>query len=307
MSNTFLLYRKFIKSGRRESWFLLLLLSLIWGSSFILIKEGLVAFTPEQTTALRVSIAFLFMLPLVFKNYKKLPKDKRKYIIIVGIVGNLLPSLFFSLAQTELESSITGMLNGLVPLFALLIAVYIFKYKIKYYQLIGIIIGFAGTLILSLVNTSGSFGGVNIYALLVVMATLCYAISLNLIAVHLSEVGAITVSALALATIGPAALIYLFSTDFTTVLMTDPNAMRSLGAMLIIGILGTAIGIILYTRLIQTTNVFFAGIVTYMIPIVAVFWGLIYGEKIYALHFAGLLLILTGVYFVNKSEDKIKI
>ncbi|HMQ68862.1 MAG TPA: DMT family transporter [Ignavibacteria bacterium] len=305
MSNTILLYRKFIKSGRGEPWFLLLLLSLIWGSSFILIKEGLIAFTPEQATALRVSIAFVFMLPFVFKNFKKLPKEKRKYIIVIGIVGNLLPSLFFSLAETELESSITGMLNGLTPLFALLIAVYIFKYKIEFYQIVGIIIGFAGTIILSLVNTTGSFGGVNIYALLVVTATLCYAISLNLIAVHLSETGAVTVSALALATIGPVSMIYLFSTDFISVFMTNPDALRSFGAMVILGILGTAVGIVLYTRLIQTTSVFFAGIVTYMIPIVAVFWGLIYGEKIFALHFAGLLLILTGVYYVNKSEDKI--
>lgn len=306
MVNKFLLYRKFIKPGKAESWFLLLLLSLIWGSSFILIKEGLVAFTPEQATALRVSIAFLFMLPFVIKNFKKLPKDKIKYVVVIGVVGNLLPSLLFSLAETELESSITGMLNGLVPLFALMIAVYIFGYKIKFYQVIGILIGFVGTILLSFVNTAGNFGAINIYALLVVLAALCYAISLNLIAVHLSEVGAVTVSALALATIGPAAMIYLFSTDFVSVFMNHPYALRSFTAMIIIGVLGTAIGIVLYTRLIQTTSVFFAGIVTYMIPIVAVFWGLMYGEKIFALHFAGLLLILTGVYYVNKSEDKIK-
>lgn len=300
------MYRKFIKPGKAESWFLLLLLSLIWGSSFVLIKEGLVAFTPEQAAALRVSIAFLFMLPFVFKNYKRLPKEKIKYVIIVGVVGNLTPAFLFSLAETELESAITGMLNGLTPLFALLIAVYIFSYKIKSFQIIGILIGFAGTVILSLVNTSGNFGSLNIYALLVVTATFCYAISLNIIAVHLNEVSAITVSSLALAAIGPVSLIYLFSTDFISVLINHPAAVKSFSAMLILGVVGTAIGVMLYTRLIQTTSVFFAGIVTYLIPIVAVFWGLMYGEKIFALHFAGLLLILTGVYYVNKSEKKFK-
>lgn len=299
------MYRKFIKPGKAESWFLLLLLSLIWGSSFILIKEGLVAFSAEQSAALRVSIAFLFMLPFLFKNFKKLPKEKIKFIIIVGVIGNLIPALLFALAEKELESSVTGMLNGLTPLFALMIAVYIFSYKIKYFQIIGILIGFAGTIILSLVNTSGNFGSLNIYALLVVTATLCYAISLNIIAVHLNEVSAITVSSLALATIGPVSLIYLLSTDFISLMISHPAAMKSFTAILILGVVGTAIGIMLYTRLIQTTSVFFAGIVTYLIPVVAVFWGLIYGEKIFALHFAGLLLILTGVYFVNKYEDKI--
>lgn len=299
------MYRKFIKPGKAESWFLLLLLSLIWGSSFILIKEGLVAFSAEQSAALRVSIAFLFMLPFVFKNFKKLPKEKIKFIIIVGVIGNLIPALLFALAEKELESSVTGMLNGLTPLFALMIAVYIFSYKIKYFQITGILIGFAGTIILSLVNTSGNFGSLNIYALLVVTATLCYAISLNIIAVHLNEVSAITVSSLALATIGPVSLIYLLSTDFISLMISHPAAMKSFTAILILGVVGTAIGIMLYTRLIQTTSVFFAGIVTYLIPVVAVFWGLIYGEKIFALHFAGLLLILTGVYFVNKYEDKI--
>lgn len=299
------MYRKFIKPGKAESWFLLLLLSLIWGSSFILIKEGLVAFSAEQSAALRVSIAFLFMLPFLFKNFKKLPKEKIKFIIIVGVIGNLIPALLFALAEKELESSVTGMLNGLTPLFALMIAVYIFSYKIKYFQIIGILIGFAGTIILSLVNTSGNFGSLNIYALLVVTATLCYAISLNIIAVHLNEVGAITVSSLALATIGPVSLIYLLSTDFISLMISHPAAMKSFTAILILGVVGTAIGIMLYTRLIQTTSVFFAGIVTYLIPVVAVFWGLMYGEKIFALHFAGLLLILTGVYFVNKYEEKI--
>lgn len=299
------MYRKFIKPGKAESWFLLLLLSLIWGSSFILIKEGLVAFSAEQSAALRVSIAFLFMLPFLFKNFKKLPKEKIKFIIIVGVIGNLIPALLFALAEKELESSVTGMLNGLTPLFALMIAVYIFSYKIKYFQIIGILIGFAGTIILSLVNTSGNFGSLNIYALLVVTATLCYAISLNIIAVHLNEVSAITVSSLALATIGPVSLIYLLSTDFISLMISHPAAMKSFTAILILGVVGTAIGIMLYTRLIQTTSVFFAGIVTYLIPVVAVFWGLMYGEKIFALHFAGLLLILTGVYFVNKYEEKI--
>lgn len=299
------MYRKFIKPGKAESWFLLLLLSLIWGSSFILIKEGLVAFSAEQSAALRVSIAFLFMLPFLFKNFKKLPKEKIKFIIIVGVIGNLIPALLFALAEKELESSVTGMLNGLTPLFALMIAVYIFSYKIKYFQITGILIGFAGTIILSLVNTSGNFGSLNIYALLVVTATLCYAISLNIIAVHLNEVSAITVSSLALATIGPVSLIYLLSTDFISLMISHPAAMKSFTAILILGVVGTAIGIMLYTRLIQTTSVFFAGIVTYLIPVVAVFWGLMYGEKIFALHFAGLLLILTGVYFVNKYEEKI--
>lgn len=294
--------KRFLKTERIESLFLLFILSLIWGSSYILIKKGLVAFSPVQVGTIRIVFAFFFMLPFAIRHFKLIPKEKFKLLFFTGMVGNLIPAILFALAQTRLESSLTGILNALTPIFVLLIAVFIFKYKIIFLQILGMIIGFIGTIGLSFVSSGGGIGQMNVYVWLIVLATLCYAASLNFIKAYLSGFNSIVITAMSMLSIGPLALIILLTTNFWDIIKYNPDAFESLGYLAILGIVGTAIGLILYTRLIQMTTPVFASSVTYLIPIVAIFWGLLDHEILYPLHYAGMLLILLGIYFVNKSE-----
>lgn len=281
------------------------MLALIWGSSYILIKKGLVVFSALQVGTIRIAFAFLFLLPSALRNLKKVPAGKWKVIFFTGIVGNLIPSILFALAETNLESSLTGILNALSPIFTMLIAVYFFSFRIRLLQITGIIIGFAGTIGLSFINSSGGIGSMNIFVWLTIIATFCYALSLNFIKAYLGDVSSMVITSLAVFTIGPVSIIYLFSTDFLEVVQNTPGSYEALGYISILGVFGTAIGLILYTRLIHMTTAIFASSVTYLVPIVAIFWGILDGENIYALHLAGMLLILIGIYLVNKSDSSL--
>ncbi len=295
------MYKRLIKTDRIEVWVLLTILALIWGSSFILIKKGLEVFTPMQVGTLRISFAFLFLLPVALKNVRKVPKGKWKIIFITGLIGNFIPALLFAVAVSNLQSSLAGILNALVPLFTFLIAVFFFKFKINTLQVAGMITGLIGSLGLSLVNSKGGLGNMNIYALLIVLATICYALNLNLIKEYLSGMNSIVTTSLAMLSVGPLALVYLFTGDFLDVLSNSNGALEALGFLSLLGIFGTAIGLILYTRLVFNTNAVFASSVTYLIPIVAIFWGVIDNEKIFILHIAGMIMILVGIYLVNKN------
>lgn len=295
------MYKKLIKTDKFEVWVLLITLALIWGSSFILIKKGLEVFSPIQVGTLRISFAFLFLLPVAVKNVWKVPKGKWKIIFITGLIGNFIPAILFAVAVSNLQSSLAGILNALVPLFTFLIAVFFFKFKISSLQVAGLVTGLIGSLGLSLVNSKGGLGNMNIYALLIVVATICYALNLNLIKEYLSGMNSIIITSLSMLSVGPLALIYLFTGDFLDVLRNSNGAMEALGFLSILGIFGTAIGLILYTRLVFSTNAVFASSVTYLIPIVAIFWGIIDNEKIFILHIAGMVMILIGIYLVNKN------
>lgn len=259
-------------------------------------------FSALQVGTIRITFAFLFLLPSAVRNLKRVPEGKWKVIFFTGLVGNLIPSVLFAVAETNLESSLTGILNALSPIFTMLIAVYVFNFKIRLLQLAGIIIGFAGTIGLSFINSSGGIGNMNIYVWLTIIATFCYAMSLNFIKAYLGDISSMVITSLAVFTIGPVSIIYLFSTDFIEVARNTPGSYEALGYISILGIFGTAIGLILYTRLIQMTTAIFASSVTYLVPIVAIFWGILDGEHIYALHLAGMFLILIGIYFVNKTD-----
>lgn len=280
--------------------FLFVLLSLIWGSSFILIKRGLDAYSFGQVASLRVAFSFLVLLPWAIPSLAKIPRDKLGYVALTGFMGNLLPAFLFAKAQTNLPSSIAGVLNGLTPLFAFAIGIFVFKTAWKKEQLIGLIIGFVGTLGLSFIQAGGALGGMNAYALLVVLATICYATNANLLKVKLGMLDPLPLTAVAMLFIGPFALAYLFTTDFLSVVGSTPTSWHSLGYLAILGVVGTALALILFNVLIQMTSTVFATAVTYVIPIIAVLWGLLDGEQLYALHYVGMALILVGVYIVNK-------
>ena len=284
-----------------QSWILLLILSVIWGSSFILIKRGLVYFTPLQVGTLRITFAFLVMLPFALKRIKKVSGDKWKFFAFTGLISNLVPAVLFALAQTKLESSLTGILNALSPLFTLIIAVFMFKFKPNAYQYGGFFLGMAGTIGLSLVNSSGGMGNMNVYVWLIVLATICYALSLNFIKYFLSDVNSLTITSLSLLIAGPFSIIILLSTDFLGRINFSGEFVFAITCIAVLGILGTAIALILYTKLIHMNSPLFASSVTYLVPVVAIMWGVWDSEVLFPLHFAGMGLILLGIYFINKS------
>lgn len=285
-------------------WILLIAISFVWGASFILIKKGLETFSPVQVGTLRIVFACLVLIPFALRNLKEVYADHWKKILTLGFMANLIPAILFAVAQTEISSSVTGILNSLTPIFTMLIGIIAFKSKMKLMQFAGLLIGFAGTLGLIFVNNTGGLGEFNSYILLVIAATLCYGISANFVKAHLSHINAVVLTSLSMFSIGPLAAIFLFSTDFISVVRYEEGAMLSLFYLFILGCVGTAFALILFNKLIQLTSAVFASSVTYLIPVMAVVWGVIDGESLFPLHFAGMALIIAGVYIINRSRSQ---
>ena len=286
------------------NWSILIALALIWGSSFILMKRGLIVYSSGEVAALRIFIAFLVLTPLLPKHIKK---EHLKYwppFLGMGLLGNFIPAFLFTKAETGITSSLAGMLNSLTPLFTLLFGVILFKAKTKLLNGIGILIGFIGAVGLLLTGKSADLGNNFVYGLFVVAATVSYAMSVNIIKRFLNEVPPVTATVWAMMFIGPAAGIYLFSmTDFTLHFQSHPEANSSLGYICLLAIFGTAISVIIFNILIRNTNALFASSVTYLIPIVAMCWGLVDGEGVLFQHFMWIVVILLGVYLVNKKPQ----
>ena len=288
------------------AWIMLFGLAFIWGSSFILIKKGLEGLSPQEVGSLRIGAAFFFMLPSGVIRFRKVARDRLVYLMGAGFLGSLIPAFLFAIAQTQLESAITGVLNGLVPIFTILMALFIFKQKQEPKVYVGVIIGFMGTAILVTAG-SGSFSGINSYALLVILATLCYASNLNLIKAKLDKIHPISVTSISLLLVGPIASVYLFGlTDFVEKLTTVEGTTLATFYICILGVLGTAIALIVFNKILQMTDPLFASSVTYIIPVVAIIWGIIDGEKIYFIQYIGMAAVGVGVYIANRNRAAYK-
>jgi drug/metabolite transporter (DMT)-like permease len=291
------------------SWLLLIVLALIWGSSFILMKWGMEwnnqkTFSDEEVAGLRIVFASAFLLPLLIKYYKI---DLKKYFLPLfgmGMFGNLIPAFLFTAAETEISSSLAGMLNALTPLFTILIAVFVLKNKTNTKQITGILIGFAGAVSLMYFSEDkGRHGNGFFYCMLVVAATLCYAISVNIIKRYLSTINSIVAGTWAFSIIGPLALIYLFArTEFIHTMQTNEHAMKSLGAISILGIVGSSLSVIAFNTLIKNSGPVFASSVTYLIPVVAILWGVREGETVVWPQYVSMGVILAAIYLINKKK-----
>jgi drug/metabolite transporter (DMT)-like permease len=286
------------------NWIILIVLALTWGSSFILMKRGMDVYSSDEVAALRILIAFIFLSPLIFRHVKRDLAKHWKAFVGMGVLGNLIPAFLFTKAETGISSSLTGMLNSLTPLFTLLFGVMLYKTKTKMINAIGILIGFVGAIGLLTVGKSEDMNNNLLFGFYVVLATVCYALSVNIIKKYLGEVNSVTATVWAMLFIGPLAGIYLFGfTDFTNKLSIHPIALQSLGYVSILAIFGTALSVIIFNVLIRNTNALFASSVTYLIPVVAMGWGIFDGENIQMMHFLWIGLILLGVYLVNKKSQ----
>jgi len=295
-----------LKNPKYLSVIILTILSIIWGSSFILIKKSLVGFDAGQVGALRMIFAFIVLFPIALPKLKSVKFSQYKFLFIVGLTANLIPAFLFAFAETGLDSALTGILNSLTPIFTLLVGLMVFKGKLHMGELLGLVIGLFGSAGLSFVGASGELHSMNYYALFVIAATICYGISANIIKYRLSEFNPKVLTSISIFTIAPFAFGYLFTTDFFTHFTNSSQTWTSLGAVFLLGAVGTAFALILFNKLIQTTSAVSATSVTYLIPIVAVLWGIIDGEAFFPLHLVGMVLIILGVYLVTKANTKPK-
>jgi drug/metabolite transporter (DMT)-like permease len=287
------------------NWTILIILVMVWGSSFILMKKGLEAYSYQQVALLRLAITGLFLLPFAIRSFRKVNMRRLGLMTIVGVVGNGIPAFLFTKAETGIDSSLAGILNSLTPLFTLIVGLMFFKSKTKWYNVLGVIIGLGGTVGLMNVFGDKSLEFNFTYGIYVIIATLLYAINLNVLKRFLKDVDAITITAYAFLTIGLPSLVYLFAaTDFVSVLQSHPKALASLGYTAILGIVGSALAVILYNKLIKTSGVLFAASVTYMMPIVAVLWGIADGERFELIYVIWIMIILMGVFLVNYTFNK---
>ena len=271
-------------------------------------KRGLEVYSSEEVAALRILIAFLFLSPLIFRHVKKPMLKHWKAFIGMGVLGNFIPAFLFTKAETGISSSLAGMLNSLTPLFTLLLGVLMFNVKTRWINAIGIMVGFIGAIGLLTVGKSVDLNNNLLFGFYIVLATICYGLSVNIIKKSLNDVNPITATVWAMMFIGPMAGMYLFgNTDFTSRLANNPKALESLGYVSILAIFGTAISVIVFNVLIRQTTALFASSVTYLIPIVAMAWGIFDNEAVLALHFLWIVLILLGVYLVNKKKTSISL
>ena len=281
---------------------LLLLLSLIWGTSFILIKQGLKVFAPDEVGALRVTAASLFLLPFALVRLRELSKDDYSKLFVSGLLGIFFPAFLFAWAQTRLESSLAGILNTLSPLWTMILGALFFGQRFKGYAIIGIIISFGGAIILTLSRSTGSVSSFNSYGLLIVIACALYGTNLNWLKFKVHNMGSMTITSVALLLIGPLAAFYLFGfTDFTSKLSDAPGAWRAFGFVVLLALMSTAIANLIFAKLVKISTPLFASSVTYIMPIVAVMWGVLDGETLLIGHFIGMVAILVGVYLANRK------
>lgn len=285
---------------KQLKWFYLLVLSLIWGSSFILIKKGLVGLTAFQLGSLRIIFASLFLLLIGFKSLLKIPSHQWKYIALTSIFGTFVPAYLFAIAETQIDSSITAILNSLTPLSTLILGAVFFGITFRRSQIWGVFIGLLGSLLLVFNGAVHHPEQNYYYSILVIVASLCYALNVNLLKKYLSDLTPLSITTGNFLILLFPALGILFFTGFFNVVQVE-KVQHSLLFILVLGVVGTGIANIIFFKLIQISSPVFATSVTYLIPVVAFFWGLLDHEMLTPVQGIGAFVILIGVYLSAKK------
>lgn len=285
------------------AWLLLIVLSVIWGSSFILMLLGLKGFNAVELALIRMSVAAVCLSPLLVMYIRKVNWRDVGLLLVIGLTGNGIPAYLFAQSETQLPSAIVGVLNSMSPIFTLILGWLFFQLRFPLINGVGVMIGFVGATILALSGSDGQDMSGNLsYSLLVVGATICYGISTNLIKHYFSGRNPVMIATIALSTVGwPCLLVLLCFTDFRDRMATNPEAPEALMYIGILGAVGTAFGVALFNKLLQISSIIFATSVTYTIPIVALLWGVFLKEELTFLHGIGFSVILLGVWLANRK------
>ncbi|MFV8441037.1 DMT family transporter [Flavobacterium sp. LB2P44] len=286
--------------SKQLKWVYLMVLALVWGSSFILIKKGLIGLTALQLGSLRIIFAAVFLIVIGFKSLTKIPRFKWKYIALTSLFGTFVPAYLFAIAQTEIDSSVSSILNSLTPLNTLILGALVFGLQFKKNQIFGILIGLIGSALLILNGAIHHPEQNYYYAILVLIASICYAVNVNLIKKYLHDLSPLSITTgNFMVLFFPASLILFFSGFFEVI--QDVNVQESVLFIMVLGVVGTGIANILFFKLIQMSSPVFATSVTYLIPVVAFCWGLLDNEMLTPVQFFGAFIILIGVYLSAKK------
>jgi drug/metabolite transporter (DMT)-like permease len=278
---------------------LFILLCITWGSSFVIMKEGLKLLNAWQVASVRIISAGLVLVPFGWQSFRRIPKDRWGLIFLSGVLGTFFPAFLFCIAETRIDSSLAGIMNALTPIFTLLIGVTAFAQRIPIIKWLGVGIGFVGLVLLILSGDQGISLSHTGYASFVLIATLLYGINVQMVNRYLKDIPSRDIATIAFTLlIIPSAIILAFTGFFTQPAEVILSVSSLASALL--GIIGTAIASIVFYMLLKRAGPLFASMVTYGIPFVALFWGLIAGESINEWQVVCLLVILAGVFLANK-------
>jgi drug/metabolite transporter (DMT)-like permease len=290
------------------AWALLLVLASIWGTSFILMKKGLVVFSAMELGATRVTVASLLLLPFALRHVGGVERSRFKWLALSGVVGTFIPAFLFAYAETKLASGLAGVLNALTVVFTLLVGALLFGQRLTGLRVLGIALGLVGTVVMLRLGGSGGSDtptgeGNAWYGIYILIATIGYGVSVNVIKHKLGGMTPVAVTSVLLMLIGGPALAYLLlGTDFVHKLATVPGAWAAFGYIALLATMSTAVAMVLFNKLIQQSTALFASSSTYLIPIVALAWGALDGEAFNLWHFAGMVVILAGVLIIHRAK-----
>jgi drug/metabolite transporter (DMT)-like permease len=295
---------KIAMGNNNKKWLYLAILSFIWGSSFILIKKGLVGLTDYQLGSLRIVLTSIFLFSVGFKSIRQIRKHHWKWVVISGFISSFFPPFLFAMAQNEIGSAVASILNSIVPIMTLLTGVVIFGITSSRYQLIGVVIGLLGTVMLILAGADFNPNQNYLYSVFIIAATVGYAFNVNIIKKHLNDISALAVTTGNFLFIFFPALAILYFTGFFETIFSSEEMQLSAFYVVILSLFGTAIAKVVFNKLVQIASPVFASSVTYTMPIVAVLWGLLDGESFGVWQVLAALVILFGVYLGNRKPKK---
>lgn len=288
-------------SPKLFNWFLFFILSFIWGSSFILMKEGLKELSAYEVAAMRMLSAGIILIPFAVQAFREIKRKDFGIIVLTGLLGSFIPAILFCVAETKIDSALAGMLNALTPLFVIIVGTVFFHSVTQWKKLAGVLVGFSGMLLLFF-SKEGSTGSTNlIYASLILIATFCYGLNVNIISHRLKHVSSVHIAAVAFISLIIPSFALLFFSGYFQHAVTEFSFIKASSAAAVLGIFGTAIASVFFYMLMKKAGPLFSSMVTYGVPFVAVAWGLHAGEAISFLQIIGLLIILSGVYLASRQ------
>lgn len=287
----------------KNKWLLLGLMALTWGSSFILIKRALEVFTPYQIGAFRVTLSGLILVGLGIPALRKLNRKELFWIGITGLFGNFAPLFLFPIAQTRVSSSLAGIINALEPIFVLVLGFLMFNVKNTTTQKMGALIGFLGAGVLVYFSETSHEETYLFYTFLMIFGSLCYAFSSLIIKSKLQHLKTMDItSGIYTLWFIPATLLLFFTGFFKEMKTPTTATFEALGILTFLTLISTTLAMALFYKLIQETSAVFASSVSFLIPIVAVIWGLLDGEEFIIWYGLGGILILIGVYLIRERR-----
>ena len=281
-------------------WIYLIILSIIWGSSFILMKKALIGLTQIQVGSLRILITAFVLVLVGFKSIFTIKKKHWYYIFLTAILGTFFPAFLFAYAINEIDSSIASILNSLTPLNTLIFGALIFGFSFARHQLFGVLVGLIGTAILIFKGAELNPNQNYWYAFFIILSSIGYAFNVNILKKYLSDLSALAVTTGNFIILIIPTFIVLWFSDFFQTFERSEVTSSSLIYITLLAVFGTAFAKTLFNKLVQMSSPIFSTSVTYLIPIVAIFWGVLDGETLNLVQLIGGILILLGVYLTNR-------